>query len=219
MSCQTCRDNFDLIAVDELAGRDILRRYPDLFRHLIECQECRAAYLLLRETLRSESGEDAPLMLASPTPLLSSIQPPWRRVKGDSARLFPLAFEIARDFISRALRGPQLAFARGENSSPEKQTTLVLADLLQAEQANYVIEATIHRRIECPDLIDLEIRLVNEVPLREGLTVHVSWANIHRSAPVVEGEAVTFRDLPLSQLTDPQTDQIKADLALTFACE
>jgi hypothetical protein len=219
MSCQACLENLDLIAVDELSGRDVLRRYPDLFRHLLECDDCHAAYLLLRETLRSESREDAPLMLSSHALPSPSTEVPWERVEGDAVHPFPLTFEIARDFISRALRGPQLAFARGEGASPEQQTALLLTDLLQTEQGAYVTEATMHRRVDRLDVIDLEIRLVNEVPLPEDLMARISWADVHRSMPVAETKAITFRDLPLSRLTDPQTGEIEAGLTLTFTCD
>ncbi len=214
MPCQTCRDNLDLIAVDELAGRDILHRYPALVLHLTGCGACRAAYLQLRETLRSESQEEVQLMFAAPTPVLSSPETPWKRVEGPAGP-FPLRFELARGVISRALRGPQLTFARGEDVSTAR-TALLLADLMETEQGAYVTEVTLHRYITRPDLIDLEIRLVNEAPLPAGLTVRIACADVHRSAPVVEGEPVTFRDLPLARLTHPQTGEVRSDLTLTF---
>ena len=216
MSCQTCRDNLDLIAVDELAGRDISHLYPDLFRHLVSCSTCRAAYFLLRETLRTESQEDTPLMLASPTPELSSPETPWRRVESNSPIPFPLRFEVTRDFISRALHGPQLAAARGGIVSDEVQTTLLLADLFQAGEATYVTEASILRRVDRPDSVDLEVRLTSDQAPPTGLTVHLAWAGIDRRASITGADPVIFRDLPLPELIDPQTGEAKADLLLTF---
>lgn len=217
MSCQTCRENLDLIAVDELAGRDIFRQYPDLILHLISCQDCRAAYIILRETLRSEQDENTPLMISAPNPLLESTQAPWKRVEGPSANSLPLRFEVACDFITRALRGPQLALARGEEISEEDRTTLLLADFLQIEQSTYVVKASLYRRLDDPESIDLEVRLANEDPLPEELTVYLTWADIRRSTSIAGTETVYFRNLPLSELIDPQTGEIQADLALTFA--
>lgn len=218
MSCKTCRDNLDLIAVDELAGRDISHLYPELFRHLVGCSTCRAAYLLLRETLRSESQEDTPLMLASPTAELSSPEAPWRRIESNASTPFPLRFEVARDFLSRALQGPRLASVRGEVASDEVQATLLLADLFQTDEASYVTEASILRYVDRPDSVDLEVRLTSDEFPSPELTLQLTWANVHRRASITEAEPVTFRDLPLSQLVNPQTRKIKADLFLTFAC-
>ena len=217
MSCQTCRENLDLIAVDELAGRDIFRQYPDLILHLIACQECRAAYLLLRETLRSEQDENMPLMISAPNPLLESTQAPWRCVEGPSADSLPLRFEVACDFITRALRGPQLALARGEKIGEEDRTTLLLADFVQIKQTTYVVQVSSYRRVDEPESIDLEVRLANEDPLPEELTIYLAWADIRRSTSISGTETVYFRNLPLSELIDPQTGEVQADLALTFA--
>lgn len=214
--CQTCRENLDLVAVDELGGRDIFRQYPDLILHLTSCQDCRAAYLLLRETLRSEQDENTPLMISAPNPLLESTQAPWRRVEGLSAGSLPLRFEVARDFITCALRGPQLASTRGEKIGEEDQSMLLLADLLQTKEGTYVAEATMYRYVDRPNSVDLEVRLTGDDPIPSDLTIHILWSDLRRSAPIVEGRATWFDSLPLTELVDSQTGNIKSDLKLTF---
>jgi hypothetical protein len=158
-------------------------------------------------------------MLASPTTELSSPEAPWQRIESNTSTPFPLRFEVARDFLSRALQGPQLASVRGEVASDEVQTTLLLADLFQTGEASYVTEASILRYVDRPDSVDLEVRLTSDELPSPGLTVQLIWANVHRRASITEAEPVVFRDLPLSQLVDPRTRKVKADLFLAFACD
>lgn len=222
ITCRQSQENLELLVTGEIAGLDVRQRYSTLIAHLAECRNCQIAYSLLRGILRAEREER---LMPVPTSLpvsshlpLSGKRAPWRRQSGQSPSPFPLTFHIAREFISMALRGPQLAFVRGEVAEEEERETLLLADMLPTEQGDLVAEVTIHQRVDQVDAIDLKIQLASDWILPDGLWVNLSWAGIQCSEPVTSDGKVSFHNLPLSSLTEQESDKVKADLTLAFVC-
>jgi len=220
LECAEVNDLLDLVVADELAGVDAEARYPAVMAHLQRCDRCRTAYALLRDALRWEEEEALPRTAPLSPPSLSFLdaggESPWRRIVEDVSSLFPLTFEITRDFIRRALRGPRLTAVRGEPGGYGEWRTLLLADWVATGRGDWIIEVTAHRRGARPEVLDLETRLVSDDPLPPGLRVAVSWADRHLSAALDGEGAARFQDLPLSLLIEPQSGEVRDDLSITF---
>ncbi|HDD24186.1 MAG TPA: hypothetical protein ENF52_01980 [Chloroflexi bacterium] len=220
LKCAEVKDLLDMVVTDELAGVDVGVRYPAVMAHLQHCDRCRTIYTLLRDTLQPREETPLPPSAPVPPPNLSFLdteeESPWRRIVQDPSLLFPLTFEIARNFIRRALCGPRLASVRGGLEAYGERRTLLLADWVTTEQGDWIVEVTAHRRADRPEVLELEARLVSDEPLPPGLHVALSWADQHLSAPVDNEGAARFHDLPLSHLIEPQSGAIKDDLTITF---
>ena len=221
--CQHSQENLELLVTAEMAGLDVRQRYSTLLAHLAECRDCQIAYSLLRSTLRAEREDRLIPVPTSPpesSPLQSPVKrAPWRRQSGRSPAPFPLTFHVARDFLGKALRGPQLAFARGEAAEDSERDILLLADVVPTEQGDLMAEVTIHRRVDQVGSIDLEIQLVSDWILPDGLLANLSWAGTQRSEPITDDGKVYFHNLSLSNLTGQESDKVKADLTLAFVCD
>jgi len=222
VACWQNRENLELLVADELADPDAHQRYPSLFVHLAECRDCRAIYLLLRDTLLAEQRDRlTPIPTSPPVPSFGESpdeRVPWRRQCGRSPHPFPLIFNIAYEFLSKALRGPQLAFVRGEIAEDGERDILLLADAVPTEQGDLIAEVTIHHRIDQVGSIDLEIQLVSDWTLPDGLGANLSWADVQRSEPVTDDGKVYFHDFALSNLIEQKSDEVEADLTLAFVC-
>ena len=223
IACQQCQENLDLLVSDELAALDIRQKYPDLLAHITTCEDCAMAYHSLKEALAAgQESHKAPASHSSmrtSKPLLSGNHQPWRYKLGHSPIPFPLSFQVAREFITKALRGPQLAFVRGETSASTKHGNLLFAEIMATERGDLFLEAVIDRRIDHPQMIDLHVFLVSNWTFPDNLQVNLFWGDIQLSETMTADGQVSFRDLLLVDLTTETTiDKISSDLILDFVC-
>ena len=223
LSCADVCDLLDMVAVDELAGTSAEERYPAILAHLRHCSRCRAAYSMLLDALRYR-GEAASLSAMPPSsPSLSFLEAqdekPWCRLGRDSASIFPVTFEIARSYVEQALFGPRLAAVRGEHTVEAEQQALLLADWVATENDDWIVELTAHRRLDYPEAVDLEARLISNEPLPADVRVAVQWGDQCRSALLDARGAARLRAISLSQLVEPQSGRMDEDLTINFSVE
>lgn len=229
LSCADVSDLLDVIAKDELAGADLEKRYPTALAHFRSCDRCRAAYFMLLDALRCQeeaasllSGTDSD-ETASP-PVLSFVDREdeerlWRRQRADAASVFPLAFEIASDFVHRTLFGPGLEGVREEASVYGEEEVFLLSDWVATESGDWIVEFIIKRVSDRPDQIDLETHLVSDDPLPRRLRMFLSWGDESGSASIDRDGVAAFRSLSLSRLINPESGRIEDDLNVTFRAE
>lgn len=226
VNCADVSELLDVVATDELAGVDLKERYPAVLAHLRRCDRCRAAYFMLLDALRCQE-RSASLSSSSPDiaspPTLSFLdgedERPWRRQDDEVASPFPLTFEIAHSFIQRALSGPILSGMRGEPSAYGEQQALLLADWVATENDDWIVELTAHRRLDYPEAVDLEARLISNEPLPADVRVAVQWGDQCRSALLDAQGAARLRAISLSQLVEPQSGRMDDDLTISFSVE
>jgi hypothetical protein len=222
VACQQCQENLDLLVSDELAAHDIQQKYPDLLAHIAACQDCAATYHLLKDTLSAGQETDQAFAscpsISTSERVVSDNRQPWQYKLGHSPAPFPLSFQVAREFIAKALRGPQLAFVRGETSERIEHGNLLFAEVIPTPQGDLFMEAVIDRHIEDRQAIDLHVFLVSNWVFPDNLRVNLFWGDIRLSETMTASGQVSFCDLPLDDLTETALDRITSDLILDFVC-
>jgi len=201
ITCEQCQENIDSLVTDRLAEQSVLRHHLPTILHLLKCPECRTLYATVLDTLLAERPK----------------QPsPWHKKSGPPSQPFPLIFHIASEFVQRALRGPQLALARGDAAAVEELDSLLLSDIVPAEQGEIIAMVTLHRHVTRLDFVDLEVQLISDWALPQDIQAHLSWGGLELARPLEPSGTVNFDDIPIAQVTNLDDDLAASNLKLTF---
>jgi len=209
LRCEECEDVLDLYVDDELAGRDVRRLHPLVWRHLRTCDRCRQTHDLLADTLsRERAGELLPVPRLE-APRLSFLQPhppdaPWiTRLRSRIAGApFGLSFSFNLPYLRTLLSPPFPVAARAEEPFLPLATHLLLSDTVPVGEGTVAVEVTATRRPDRPDHLHLRAIITGSAPLPQNLWARLIWDDQTRSGPVDPQGGVDFGQVSLTTLQE-----------------
>ncbi len=212
LTCDECRDLFDIAAGLVLADVSLEQELPGVARHVATCANCREELLSLVHVLRAASSTSLPHLPVGLSPI-QALQ--VKAAPHEPANTWMIPVSV---LTQRWLGNPLLAQARSIADQPVvSERRLLMAGAIETSWGLAGVEVTAQRDLNSPAQIEIQVRVAFDQPVHEAVRVVIGWADQELVAVLDESGYARFVGIALNSLFDTSTGQAKDDLCLSLS--